>query len=214
MSNDEENMLKTLDSLSSPVDLCEMSRALVSRRTVLRTGATCGLAAFLASFTPLLPIAEAEAGYMRRPSSVSFLNTHTGESFSGAYRVGGRYLPEAFERMNYVLRDFRTGEVFPMDPRTVDIIATIQNKVDNGAPVHIISGYRSPRTNAMLREASGGVARNSMHMYGRAIDFRIEGVSTRQIALMARGMKRGGVGYYPASDFVHVDSGPRRVWQG
>lgn len=214
MSNDEENMLKTLDSLSSPdlpQDLKAMTRAPVSRRSVLRTAAYGGLAAWMAG---VLPISAAEAGYMRRPSRVSFLNTHTGESFSGTYRVGSRYLPEAFERMNYVLRDFRTGEVFPMDPRTVDIIATIQNKVDNGAPVHIVSGYRSPKTNAMLREVSGGVARNSMHMYGRAIDFRIEGASTRDLARVARSMGRGGVGYYPASDFVHVDSGPRRAWQG
>ncbi len=143
---------------------------------------------------------------------IAFRNAHTDESFSGVYRVGDKYLPEAFERMNYVLRDFRTNEVFPMDPHVIDIICMVQQKTGSHEPLHILSGYRSPKTNAMLGKRSRGVASNSFHMYGQAIDIRFPGFSTRKLRNIARSLQAGGVGYYPRSSFVHVDTGSVRTW--
>ncbi len=143
---------------------------------------------------------------------VSFRNAHTQESFSGVYRVGDQYLPDVFERLNYMLRDFRTGEAFPMDPRVIDIISMVQQGTGKTTSLEILSGYRTPKTNAMLRRISEGVARNSYHMYGQAIDIRMPGVSTKQLASVARGLRAGGVGYYPKSHFVHVDTGDLRSW--
>ncbi len=178
----------------------------LNRRDVLKMG----LAGFVAASVPLLSTKSHAAGFSAW--RVSFRHEHTGESFSGVYRVGDKYLPEAFQRMNYVLRDFRTHEVFPMDPRAIDVISVIQRKIGNGKPLQVLSGYRSPKTNAMLREASTGVARNSLHMYGQAIDIRQGGTSSARIRTIAKGLKVGGVGYYPRSDFVHVDTGQVRTW--
>jgi uncharacterized protein YcbK (DUF882 family) len=143
---------------------------------------------------------------------VVFRNTHTGESFSGVYRVGNKYLPDAFDRINYVLRDFRTGDVFPIDPRLIDIIYTVHQMTRSNKPYEIISGYRSPKTNSMLRRASTGVAKKSLHMSGQAIDVRIPGFSTERIRDLACSLEAGGVGYYSRSDFVHMDTGDVRVW--
>lgn len=202
----------------TPTDISDLFEGLplgnlnqLDRRSVLRYGAMGGLAGLLAAITPLFPVSNAYAG-RRKPWRVSFRHTHTGEGFSGVYRVGNRYLPEAFEHLNYVMRDFRTGAVFPMDPRAVDIIATLQDRAGDGAPLEVLSGYRSPQTNTMLRHVSTGVARNSLHMYGQAIDFRMPDLSTSRVRQMAVSLKRGGVGYYPDSDFVHVDTGKIRSW--
>ncbi|MFN3827741.1 MAG: YcbK family protein [Micavibrio sp.] len=181
----------------------------LSRREVLKAGL------WGAAGTILFPtLAEAAAFKMPKAGSydISFLNTHTGERFSGTYRVGNKYLPDAFEEINYVLRDFRTNEVFPIDPRVIDIIYMVHRKTGRNQALEILSGYRSPKTNAMLRNASSGVARNSMHLSGQAIDFRMAGVSTRGLRDVAVGLKAGGVGYYARSNFVHVDTGKFRTW--
>lgn len=156
---------------------------------------------------------------MRMPENgsfkISFRNAHTGDSFSGVYRVGNKYLPDAFSRINYTLRDFRTGEEFPIDPRAIDIVYMVQQRTgQKNTPMEILSGYRSPKTNKMLRNASSrsGVAKNSLHMVGQAIDLRLPGYSTRRIRDIAIDMRAGGVGYYPKSDFVHVDTGKIRHW--
>jgi uncharacterized protein YcbK (DUF882 family) len=179
----------------------------LDRRNILKMG----LVGILASVTPLLASAPAKAANFSS-WRVSFRQSHTGESFSGVYRVGNRYLPEAFDRLNYVLRDFRTDEVFPMDPRVLDIMCLLQQKVGGGRPLEVLSGYRSPQTNNTLRHVSTGVARNSFHMYGQALDIRVKGYSTSKLRSMAKGLKAGGVGYYPKSDFVHVDTGQIRSW--
>lgn len=181
----------------------------VSRRDVIKSGL------WAAAGTLLMPsVAEAAALKMPKNGSydIQFSNAHTGESFSGTYRVGNKYLPDAFEEINYVLRDFRANEVFPIDPRVIDIIYMVHRKTGRSQPLEILSGYRSPKTNNMLRHASSGVARNSMHLSGQAIDFRMAGVSTRGLRDIAAGFKVGGVGYYPRSDFVHVDTGKVRIW--
>lgn len=179
---------------------------LVHRREILKMG----LAGVIGAMVPLMTMRKAAAAINDGMWRVSFKQTHTGESFSGVYRVGDKYLPEAFERMNYVLRDFRTKEVFPMDPRVVDIISMVQTKV--GKPLEVLSGYRSPKTNSMLRHETSGVAKNSFHMYGQAIDFRAPSFNTGKLRKIAMNMELGGVGYYPRSDFVHVDTGKVRSW--
>lgn len=178
------------------------------RRALLKFG----FIGILGAVTPLLPSRSSYASSNFASWRVAFRHSHTGESFSGVYRVGDKYLPEAFERLNYVLRDFRTGESFPMDPRILDIVSIIQSKTQSGKPLEVLSGYRSPKTNAMLRRASAGVARNSFHMYGQAVDLRLPGYSTRKLRGVARSLKAGGVGYYPKSDFIHVDTGKVRSW--
>ena len=190
---------------------CQVDR---QRRSFLAIGA----AAVGGLFVPALvaPAAEAanfKSGVIAKGARrVSFRNTHTGESFSGIYRVGDKYLPEAFDQINVVMRDFRTNQVYPMDPRVIDIIYMVQRMSGQNRPYDIISGYRSPHTNAMLRQTSSGVAKKSLHMEGKAIDLRIDGFSTKRIRDLATSLKAGGVGYYAKSDFVHVDCGDVRSW--
>ncbi|MCB1562110.1 MAG: DUF882 domain-containing protein [Alphaproteobacteria bacterium] len=178
----------------------------MERRDVLRFG----LMGALASALPLFASGPAQAA-SQAAWKVSFHHAHTGESFNGVYRVGDKYLPEAFERINYILRDFRTGEAFPMDPRVLDIASRIQAKMGLSTPFEVLSGYRSPKTNAMLRRVSTGVAKNSFHMYGQAMDLRVAG-RTRKLRDTAKSLRAGGVGYYPKSGFVHVDTGNIRTW--
>lgn len=185
-----------------------LSTRRIPRRDLIKLGAV-GIAA---AVIPFIPNSSAMAAAVNNNWRVTFRHQHTGESFSGVYRVGDRYLPEAFHRMNYVLRDFRSGDIFPMDPRVLDIIAALQAKTGSSEPLEVLSGYRCPKTNAMLREASAGVAKNSFHMYGQAIDIRLPGFSTRKLHSLAMSMKAGGVGYYPRSNFVHVDTGTVRSW--
>lgn len=179
----------------------------IDRRGVLQMG----LAGLLGTIVPL-SLTSTSAQAASGSWHLNIRHAHTGETFSGVYRVGNKYLPEAFERLNYVLRDFRTNEVFPMDPRVVDIICQVQRNAGSRERLNILSGYRSPKTNAMLRSNSSGVAKNSYHMYGQAIDIRIPGYNTEKLRKVALNLKAGGVGYYPRSGFVHVDTGDVRSW--
>lgn len=171
-----------------------------------------GLAGAVASMIPFISAKKVLASNPYATWKISFRHAHTGESFSGVYRVGDKYLPEAFERLSYVLRDFRTSEVFPMDPRVVDILSVIQRKMQTSEPFDALSGYRSPKTNAMLKNESSGVASNSFHMYGQAVDVRMPGYNTKSIRNIALDLQAGGVGYYPKNNFVHVDTGKVRTW--
>jgi uncharacterized protein YcbK (DUF882 family) len=199
-------MFQDLMQIQSAEDLIGGRIQGVERRDVLKLG----LAGLLAAIVPVMPSrAFASEG---RAWRVNIHNSHTKEKFSGVYRVGDRYLPEAFERLNYVLRDFRTGEIFPMDPRVVDIASIIQGRIHRNAALEVLSGYRCPKTNAMLREGSRGVAKNSLHMYGQALDIRAPGYNTKELRNVAKSLRAGGVGYYPRSNFVHVDTGQIRSW--
>jgi uncharacterized protein YcbK (DUF882 family) len=144
--------------------------------------------------------------------SLSFVHTHTGERLSSVYFADGNYQPHELERINHLLRDFRTGEVHVIDPGTLDILADLRTLAGRDSPYEVICGYRSPQTNAMLRSHSTGVAEHSLHMQGRAIDVRLQGFPTARLHELALGMQRGGVGFYPASDFVHLDNGRVRAW--
>jgi len=146
--------------------------------------------------------------------SLAFYNTHTGEHLQAVYWAEGEYLPQGLADINHILRDHRNNEIKDMSPALLDLLYRINNAIDARQPFHIISGYRSPATNAMLAARSGGVAKHSMHLDGKATDIRVPGrelIHVRRAALMLQG---GGVGYYPGSDFVHVDVGRVRQWQG
>lgn len=143
---------------------------------------------------------------------LAFRNAHTGESFSGVYRVGDKYLPDAFKQINMVMRDFRTDEVYPMDPRTIDILNAVQRMTGKSTPFEVISGFRSSKTNNMLRNTSTGVAKKSLHMEGRAVDLRMEDFDTARLRDLAINLGAGGVGYYSRSNFIHLDSGDVRDW--
>ena len=144
--------------------------------------------------------------------SLAFEHTHTGETLSTVYFEGGTYVPSALESINVLLRDFRTETVYPIEPQLLDRLYTLQASIGNDTAFQVICGYRSPQTNNMLRARSSGVAEHSLHMQGRAIDIRLPGVDTAQLAVLARRAVAGGVGYYRVSDFVHVDTGALRHW--
>lgn len=143
---------------------------------------------------------------------LAFRNIHTGESFSGVYRVGNKYLPDSFKQINMVMRDFRTDEIYNMDPRVIDILHAVQRMSGRSTPFEVISGYRSPKTNKMLRKTSSGVAKKSLHMKGKAVDLRMEDFETKRLRDLAINLGAGGVGYYSRSNFVHLDSGDVRSW--
>lgn len=143
---------------------------------------------------------------------MAFVHTHTGETLSTTYFQGGEYLAPSLERVNHLLRDFRTNEVHSMDPALLDILFELQAHAHHDGPFEVISAYRSPQTNAALRRQSTSVAEHSLHMEGRAIDVRLRGFPTAKVRDIAIALRRGGVGFYEASDFVHVDTGGVRIW--
>lgn len=144
--------------------------------------------------------------------TLSFHNLHTDERLRVTYWKDGTYSRPAMTRINYILRDHRSGEIYPMNLRLMDLLHDLQGHLKNDNTVEIISGYRSPRTNAWLASVSEGVAPHSYHPRGMAMDIRLPGTSLAHLHAAAISMRRGGVGYYPASDFVHVDVGPVRRW--
>jgi uncharacterized protein YcbK (DUF882 family) len=159
------------------------------------------------------PVAAAAPAVPTR--ALAFVHTHTRETMDIAYAVNGQYQAGALARLNHLLRDFRTGEKKPIDPKLFDLLHELSMALGTDAPYHIISGYRSPVTNAMLRERGGahtGVASKSLHMVGKAIDIRLPDVKLKTLREAAASLKRGGVGYYPSSNFVHVDTGRVRYW--
>jgi len=145
---------------------------------------------------------------------ISFSNIHTGEKLRVEYWAGGQYLPDALAEVNRVLRDFRTGQVHPIAPQLLDLLTRLRGRLETAEPINVISGFRSPVTNAMLRaeHEHSGVASKSLHMQGMAIDIRIPGRELSNIHMAALAERSGGVGYYPQSDFVHVDVGRVRSW--
>lgn len=196
-------MLKIMSdaSLSLPDAVLQPAR----RRFLLAVGALCGTFASIGAVPAL-------AASPRGSRWVSFVHTHTGESLHAAYFRDGCYQQACLAQVNHLLRDFRTGEVHGIDPALLDILFDLQTRANRDGPFEVISGYRSPATNAMLHSRSEGVAVHSMHLEGRAIDVRLAGFGTRELAVHARALGRGGVGFYARSDFVHVDTGRIRYW--
>lgn len=144
--------------------------------------------------------------------TLAFEHTHTGDKLKLTYFENGRYIEEALQEIDYLLRDFRTDDIHPIDTALLDQLFVLKQMLGVNKPFHIISGYRSPLTNAQLRRHSHGVAEHSFHMQGRAIDIRLEGVSSKTIRNAALTLAQGGVGYYPRDNFVHLDTGEFRTW--
>jgi uncharacterized protein YcbK (DUF882 family) len=174
------------------------------RRFLAVAGGLCGTLAAVAAAPALAAAADSR--------SVRFVHTHTGESLRAVYFRDGGYQAECLAQVDHLLRDFRSGEVHRIDPELLDILFELQSIADRDAPFEVISGYRSPATNAMLHSRSEGVAVHSMHLEGRAIDVRLSDFPTRELAAHARSLGRGGVGFYARTDFVHVDTGRVRFW--
>lgn len=169
------------------------------------------LAASIPMFSAHRPLV-AEALSTRGPRALTFLHTHTGERLAVEYFARGGYLADALSAVNHFLRDFRTGDVHAIDPGLLDLLHQVTIKTGSAKPFQVISGYRSPVTNEMLRHRSEGVAAGSLHMQGQAIDIRLADVPLAKLRRAALAVRRGGVGFYPASDFVHVDTGRVRAW--
>jgi len=144
--------------------------------------------------------------------TLSFLHLHTGEKLSATYWVEGEYVDEGLHALNRLLRDHRSGESHSMDKELFDLLFSLRESMDSSKPFHVISAFRSPKTNAMLSSKSRGVAKSSLHMQGKAIDIRLPGRDLQQLHKAARALKGGGVGLYTKSDFVHVDTGRVRYW--
>lgn len=173
------------------------------------------LGAFAASALVAAPTYSNAAGFLRGSGDIRRLNmfsTRTGEKIDIIYWIEGDYIKDALNEVNYFFRDWRQGSVKSIDTRTIDIIAASHRLTQNNEPFQLMSGYRSPATNRMLRARSRGVAKKSLHMTGKAADLRMAGRSVRQVAKAAASCSAGGVGRYSGSNFVHLDCGPVRVW--
>jgi uncharacterized protein YcbK (DUF882 family) len=179
-----------------------------SRRRVLQAG---GSLAGMSAAGLLAGTARSEESSPRR---IALLNLHTDERLDVEYFRAGAYRPDALAAIDSLLRDFRTGERHEIAPSLMDYLVEVAHAAGVDPAFRVISGYRSAQTNANLREKSSGVAQRSLHMEGRAIDVRVNGVDSASLAAHAEKLRRGGVGYYRASDFVHLDTGAFRTWKG
>lgn len=161
---------------------------------------------------PTAPLASAPTG---QKYTLHLHHLHSGEDISVVYRIGNTYLPDALEKLNYFLRDHRTQDASHYDPKEFDLLHNLLTRLGRqDSVIDVVCGYRTPWSNNFLRTraANTGVAKNSQHIQARAIDIRIPGVATRRLRDVALGLHEGGVGYYPVSQFVHVDVGPVRKW--
>mgnify|MGYP001819506935 FL=1 len=146
--------------------------------------------------------------------SLSLYNPHTKDSFKGVYWHNGKYVSEALKNINHIMRDFRAHDIKQIDTHLLDLLSVISIKLNPEKPFHVISGYRSPETNAKLRKRGKGAAKNSYHIQGKAVDIRLPGYRTSVLRRTAFKLRKGGVGYYPHQKFVHIDVGPIRYWKG
>lgn len=189
-----------------------MTKAVGSSTTITRRGL---LGAFAATAVLSAPTYSKAAGFLRGAGDIRQIRMHngrTGEKLDAIYWIEGDYIKDVVKEINYFMRDWRRDEVISMDLRTIDIMAAAHNLLDVNEPYLLLSGYRSPATNAMLRRRSSGVAKNSLHMKGQAADLRLGSRSVNQIAKAAAACKAGGVGRYSGSNFVHMDCGVVRTW--
>lgn len=177
-----------------------------SRRSFLRHMGTitAGLAVSSTAFGKLQPSSFEK--------TLAFKNLHTGEALTSTFFAGGNYIAESLSSINYLLRDHRNNQVCEMDQRLLTLIHDLKKMLGTADPFHVISGYRSPETNAMLSQRSNKVAKKSLHMQGKAIDIRLPGIDIKHLHEAALALKGGGVGLYTRSDFVHLDVGRVRHW--
>ena len=166
--------------------------------------------------TPAIQTAQARLASLAAEDvrRISLHNLHTGDVFDEVYWQNGSYVPDALAAAQHALRDWRNGEEHFMDPKLFDVLRQISLKLESDKPFQIISGYRSPQTNAILHARSEGVASHSQHMLGKASDVRVDGIELANLHKAALSLQAGGVGFYPVSNFVHVDVARVRSWQG
>ncbi|MBC6438276.1 MAG: DUF882 domain-containing protein [Rhodobacteraceae bacterium] len=184
-----------------------MTESTLTRRAVLRV--------FAAGAVTAAPVMANAFGFLRGSGDIRKLcmcHSQTGESLNIIYWIDGDYIGPALDEVNHFMRDWRQDEVRAIDRRTLDIMAAAHNLLDTSDPYTLLSGYRSPATNAMLRARSRAVARDSRHITGEAADVRVTSRSVAQIAQAAVTCRAGGVGRYSGSNFVHMDCGPVRTW--
>jgi uncharacterized protein YcbK (DUF882 family) len=184
-----------------------MTDKTISRRALLRS--------FAATAVTAAPVMANAAGFLRGAGDVRRLKMHngrSGENLDMIYWIEGDYIAPAIEEISHFMRDWRNDQVHPIDARTIDILTAAHRLLETSEPYMLLSGYRSPETNAMLRRRSSGVARNSRHLRGEAADVRVNSRSVNQIFQAARACNAGGVGRYSRSNFVHMDCGPVRSW--
>lgn len=175
---------------------------------------------FKASLLSALVLGCSTTGYAQQmieqkfpPATLSLYNIHTDEKLTTTYRTPeGLYNVEALKSINWILRCHYNNEVADMDIRVLDFLNMVDNRVGGDNVIHIISGYRSPEYNQLLRRESSGVAKNSLHIEGKAIDIAIPGVNLSSLRRTAMALNQGGVGYYPETGFIHIDSGELRSW--
>lgn len=179
----------------------------MSRRRFLSLGAI----ATTISLCPALSLAHSRrAGAPEK--SLAIYNTHTGEKLQRVYWFRGKYLSDSLRDINRILRDHHSDEIHPIDPQLLDLLYALSQKVNATEPLHVFSGYRSPVTNAMLRQHNPAVAAHSLHIEGKAVDIKFPGRHLNLVRRAAVSLQSGGVGYYPGSNFIHVDTGPVRFW--
>jgi len=208
-NSDRQGSLKEGNAMTQPLT----HHATSTDRTLYRRHVVkLGLLALAVGATPPMALAH------RPPStpperSLDLYQTHTGERLKTVYWADGQYIPEALTQLNHLLRDYRTGDIRPIDPLLFDFLHDLAKQVEAPYPFHIVSAYRSPITNAHLSQHRLGVAQHSFHMYGKAIDFYLP---KRKLAVVRRAalhLHQGGIGYYPNAHFLHLDTGPVRSWQ-
>lgn len=181
----------------------------ISRRQLLRMG----LITIASGLLPGSTMAAVDR-LVAKERAICVYNLHSKEYLDVVYWRDGQYLPEAFQDINYMFRDHYNGAVKPIDKKLIDFLHAIQSKLGCNEPFHLISGYRSPATNARLRKTTNGVARRSLHVKAKAADIRVPGYQINTLRRVAHDLQCGGVGYYPRSNFVHVDVGRVRFWRG
>ncbi|WP_417909118.1 DUF882 domain-containing protein [Candidatus Electronema sp. PJ] len=185
---------------------------MLDRRAFLTLGAKAAAGIFALQAVPTLAAVPSPGRVVKGTRNLAFYHTHTKECLDITYARKGLYDPKALRQINRYLRDFRTSEVYPIDPEILDILWQIQQEIGCQSTYEIISAYRSPQTNQTLRGKSNGVAKRSLHMQGQAVDIRLTGKPSRIVRDCAVALEAGGVGYYAQSNFVHLDTGKVRVW--
>jgi len=176
-----------------------------NRRKFLTCSAAVGITSIIS------PVIQANTKYSTE-RKLSFINLHTDETLNCCYWANGEYNPTSLSDINNILRDHRAEEVYEIDSSLIDLLYLLHTTTNSKAPFHIISGYRSPKTNASLRKQSNGVAKKSLHMQGKAIDIRLPDVKLEVLRDTAISLQAGGVGFYPKSNFIHLDVGKPRNW--
>ena len=190
-----------------------MGQRMTDKPTVISRRGLLG--AFAATALVAAPTYSNAAGFLRGAGDIRRLKMYsrrTGESLDVIYWIEGDYIKDALTEVNWFMRDWRRDKARAIDTRTIDIIAATQQLLDSSTPFLMLSGYRTPETNALLSKRSRGVAKKSLHMKGQAADLRMQGKSVRQVAQAAASCSAGGVGRYSRSNFVHIDCGEKRLW--